>query len=521
MARTIPICSLIALAALAVTPAAADSGRTAYLTARAAEADGDGPAASTAYAAAVAAAPRDPVVAIRAFRAGIASGDAALVRRTGVVLRNAGIAPADAALFPIADAARAGDAAALKQATRSLATDRLRILAPIIEAWAAGGNAGIAILDQSTIDPVAKPLVAEHRALLLIAAGRLAEGSAAAGLAATTNRAPRVAAAELIVGLGEPARAQALLGSGQSLPAGQRASPAFGVSRLFLRLAEELGRGEQASTLSLSLARAALDADPGYARARLILANQLARAGDSDAALANLAAIPADDPLANDVLEARIALLDGSDRKPEALAAARTRAAAPDATFVDRVRLADLLVEADRPAEAAPIYARVLDDPRIAKRWNAWLRYATALDAADRWKDARRALRRAVALAPDQPLVLNFLGYGLVDRGEDVAAATKMLEKAHSLEPEDAAITDSLGWAYLRAGDTARALPLLERAARDSPADADIADHLGDAYWATGRRYEARYAWRAAAIVAEPRTLGRLTAKIENGPAAR
>ncbi|KQR83966.1 tetratricopeptide repeat protein [Sphingomonas sp. Leaf343] len=526
MARIIRTCNLIALAAAFASPAAADTGRTAYLTARAAEADGDGPAASAAYAAALAASPDDPVVAIRAFRAGIASGDAALVRKTAAVLRDAGVAPADAALFPIADAARAGDAAALTRATRALSTDRLRILAPMIEAWAAGGNAGVALLDRTTIDPVARPLVAEHRALLLIAAGRASEGSAAAGLASTTSPAPRLAAAELFVGAGEPDRAQALLGTGRPLPVGRKPTPAFGMSRLFLRLAEDLGRGEQASTLSLSLARAALDADPDYARARLILANQLARAGDADAALTNLAAIPvvgplSEEALSGEVLDARIALLGGSDRSAEALAAARTRAAATDATFVDRVRLADLLVEADSPAEAAPIYARVLDDPRIARRWNAWLRYATALDAADRWKDARRALRRAVALGPDQPLVLNYLGYGLVDRGEDIAAATRMLEKAHALEPEDPAIADSLGWAYHRAGQTARALPLLERAAQDSPADADIADHLGDVYWATGRRYEARYAWRAAALVAEPRAIGRLTAKIENGPAAR
>jgi Flp pilus assembly protein TadD len=125
-----------------------------------------------------------------------------------------------------------------------------------------------------------------------------------------------------------------------------------------------------------------------------------------------------------------------------------------------------------------------------------------------------------VALGPDQAVALNYYGYSLIDHGGDLARAVTMLEKANSLAPGQAAIADSLGWAYFRQGDTARALPLLESAGVAAPADAEIAEHLGDVYWAVGRRYEARYAWKAARVVAKPEDAARLDAKILDGPAA-
>lgn len=503
------------LLALLAAPAAANTGQAAYLAARAAEADGRGGEAVGDYARALTAAPGDPVVAIRAYRAAIAGGDAALVRRASSSLASIGVAPADAPLFALADAARVGDREGLKRAATALSGDRLRIVAPILNAWAAGGAAGIALLDAANVDAVARPLAAENRALLLIASGRVDEGVAAVqSLAAARSRAGlRLAAAELLVGAGRPDRAATLL---KARVTAAQPTLAFGVSRLLLRLAEEVG-GDRASTLGLALARAALDADPAYDRARLMLASQLARSGDVDAALAALSRIAAGGPLAEEVLAARVQLLGDA----EALAAARAGAAASDATTIDRARLADLLMAADRPAEAVPIYARVVDEPKLKNSPAAWLRYGGALDEAGRWKDARRALRRAVKLAPNDPQVLNYLGYALADRGEDLPEATSLLERARTLAPDDQAIADSLGWAYHRAGDTARALPLIESAAQASPDNAEIAEHLGDLYWTLGRNYEARYSWRAAAIVATPREAVRLAGKIEGGAGGR
>ena len=131
--------------------------------------------------------------------------------------------------------------------------------------------------------------------------------------------------------------------------------------------------------------------------------------------------------------------------------------------------------------------------------YDVWLQYGGALDRAGRWPEARAALERAVALGPDQPLALNYLGYARIEHREAIPQSEAMLEHAARLKPDDASITDSLAWAYVQHGQLARALPMLEQAAEGEPTNETIAEHLGDAYWAAGRRFEARYAWRAAA----------------------
>ncbi|WP_332908735.1 tetratricopeptide repeat protein [Sphingomonas mollis] len=530
MARTIRTCSAIApvltLAVLLLaTPAAADTGDlSAYLRARVAEDSGQGTEAVAAYTRALADAPANPVVAIRAYREGLAAGDAALVRHAATALAAAGVAPDDAALWPLVDAARANDPAAVERALPALDNGRLRILLPALRAWiaAARGQDGLAI-EAPKDDAVARRLVNETRALLLIGAGRLPEGIAATqALGGTIPSGAQLAAAELLIGGGHDEAAATLLGRRPGQLAAARADAtarptlAFGVSRLLLRLADDLG-GDRPSSLGLSFARAALDADPGYARARLILAEQLALADDPDRALAQLALVPADGPLGATAAGRRINLLDAQDRAADALAAARIRAEAGDAVAVDRARYADLLVAADRPADAIPFYAALTKDADASKNWATWLRYGAALDQAGQWKDARRVLRRAVDLGPQEPSALNYLGYAMIEHGEDLPDATRMLERAHALAADDASIADSLGWAYHRIGQTPRGLPLLERAAADAPANAEIAEHLGDAYWSLGRRYEARYAWAAAAVTAEPPATARLATKQESG----
>ena len=98
-----------------------------------------------------------------------------------------------------------------------------------------------------------------------------------------------------------------------------------------------------------------------------------------------------------------------------------------------------------------------------------------------------------------------------------MAAATALIERASAMQPDDAAITDSLGWAYYIRGEIPRAIPLLEKAAQGQPSDAAINEHLGDAYYAAGRRFDARYAWRAALLFADDKAAARLRAKIDTG----
>ena len=126
-------------------------------------------------------------------------------------------------------------------------------------------------------------------------------------------------------------------------------------------------------------------------------------------------------------------------------------------------------------------------------------------------------LARAYAIAPNQPTVLNQVGYSQIEHRENVERASAMIAQASKLRPDDPAITDSLGWVLYLQGKVGEAIPLLERAAAGAPGEPAINEHLGDAYWTLGRQYEARYAWRAALITAADKDRARLTTKIDTG----
>ena len=113
--------------------------------------------------------------------------------------------------------------------------------------------------------------------------------------------------------------------------------------------------------------------------------------------------------------------------------------------------------------------------------------------------------------------MLNYLGYGKLERGEDLDLAEAMIRKASALAPDDASITDSLGWALYKRGRLTDAISTLTRAATSDPQQAEIHEHLGDALYQAGRRYEARFAWNAALITAEEEIAGRVRAKLETG----
>jgi Flp pilus assembly protein TadD len=134
----------------------------------------------------------------------------------------------------------------------------------------------------------------------------------------------------------------------------------------------------------------------------------------------------------------------------------------------------------------------------MPERWSLFYSRGIALERSGQWKRAEADLLYALELKPDQPLVLNYLGYSWIDRGENLERGLKMIEKAVELRPEDGYIVDSLGWAHYRLGDYASAVQYLEKAIELVPEDPTINDHLGDAYWQSGRAVEARYQWRRA-----------------------
>jgi Flp pilus assembly protein TadD len=234
-----------------------------------------------------------------------------------------------------------------------------------------------------------------------------------------------------------------------------------------------------------------------------------------------LANVAADDPFAITIRDQRIRiLLDGGDRDA-ALAEATAATAAASAATTDWVRLGEVYSALGRQAEAAAAFGRAIavrhegDDGQA--EWALQLMRGGALDEAGNWPDARGALRQAYRLAPEQPFVLNYLGYAELVRHENPDEAERLIREAHRLAPDNDAITDSLGWALYLRGRLPEAIAMLEQAAQGEPADVEINEHLGDAYFAAGRRVEARFAWKAALVYADAAATTRIAAKMETG----
>lgn len=135
--------------------------------------------------------------------------------------------------------------------------------------------------------------------------------------------------------------------------------------------------------------------------------------------------------------------------------------------------------------------------------WPLYYTRAIALDRLDRWDEAEKDLQKALEVRPDNPIVLNYLGYSYAERGINLEEADEMISRAVERAPEDAFIIDSMGWVLYQQDDIDGAIEYLERASMLKPYNAVINDHLGDAYWRAGRRLEAHYMWQRAVDYAD------------------
>jgi tetratricopeptide (TPR) repeat protein len=139
-------------------------------------------------------------------------------------------------------------------------------------------------------------------------------------------------------------------------------------------------------------------------------------------------------------------------------------------------------------------------------------------ERSHQWPKAEADMKKALELQPDQPHVLNYLGYSWIDQGVNLDDGMKMIKRAVEQRPDDGYIVDSLGWAYYRIGNYDEAVKNLERAVDLKPEDPTINEHLGDAYWHVGRKLEAKFQWsHARDLKPEPEDLPKIEAKIANG----
>jgi len=279
----------------------------------------------------------------------------------------------------------------------------------------------------------------------------------------------------------------------------------------------------QAQTIDLALLydRFALALRPQFPLAQLLLADILSAQQKPEESLAVLADVAPGSPYYWSARLRSAINLDTLDRSDEAIAQLKAMSAENAGLTGAEVQLGDILRGKKRFGEAVAAYEEAIRRAAasgLPERWQLFYDRGVALERSGQWKRAEGDLLHALQLKPDQPLVLNYLGYSWIDRGENLDRGLKMIEKAVALKPEDGYITDSLGWAHYRMGDYSGAVQYLEKATELVPQDPTINDHLGDAYWQTGRLVEARYQWRRALQFGpQENEVKPIEAKLENG----
>lgn len=279
--------------------------------------------------------------------------------------------------------------------------------------------------------------------------------------------------------------------------------------------------GEHDHDVGDLLVKVALTLQPEMTEAHL-LASEIASAHQQwRTAAAELEGMSASDPLAP-VVRMRLASLYTRDgRMPEAVSVLTTLAAAYPDRPEPLAALADTLIGQNKFADAVGAYDRAiaLMPHPAAGDWGIFYARGAALERLHEWPRSQADMNRALELSPDQPAVLNFLGYSMADRNQNLPAAEDMIERALHARPNDGAIVDSLGWVKLRLGDTRAALRLLEHAAELEPEDPSITGHLGDAYWTAGRHLEAQDQWRRALVLKpDPDEQARIEGRLKSTP---
>jgi tetratricopeptide (TPR) repeat protein len=281
-------------------------------------------------------------------------------------------------------------------------------------------------------------------------------------------------------------------------------------------------RSQQTGEFAMIMSRLALDVKPDSSTARLMAADIQARAKHLDVALTMLdTAARTDDPIAPIIRLRRASVLEEMGRTDEAIREVeRIGRDYPESSIPDN-ELGDLLRQKQRYPEAIVAYDRVIARVKqpVQADWAIYYSRGIAYERTGQWALAEADFNHALQLSPEQPSVLNYLGYAWADMGRNLDQARDMIQRAAARRPNDGAITDSLGWVLYRQGNVTEATKMLERAVGLEPEDPTITEHLGDAYWATGRKIEAQYQWRRALTLnPSPEDAAKLEAKIKSHP---
>jgi tetratricopeptide (TPR) repeat protein len=513
----------------------------AFLSGRFAGMHGDLDYAADQFLRALAADPSSPVLRQQAFLACLLDGRSDAVR----LAQNQPDNPTAQLLLADRDAANGNWEAAENRFAALPRQGLTQVLQPLLVAWVQAGaghtDAALATLRPFIEGQRSRFVYALHGALIADLAGRTADAARLYRTAEAEYGTPTLELARLVASWqarqGHPGDAAQTLQAAVDLnPATAIALPALraamqqpvirrptdGLAESYLVFAAAL-RQEDASDLAMVMLQLAFDLRPDFTAARMLAADIMETTKQPEAGLAVLAPVAADDPLIGLVRLHRAALTDLAGRSEDALH--QLEQIAHD--YPDRsepyMSEGDILRAEHRYADAVAAYDKAVARVGTAERddWPLYYDRGIALERSKDWSRAEGDFLTALKLAPEQPYVLNYLGYSWTEQGRNLPRARQMIERAVEQRPNDGAIIDSLGWVMLRQGDVRGAVKSLERAVELLPEDATVNGHLGDAYWAAGRRQEALYQWRLAlSLKPEPEEVPALEAKLHESEQA-
>jgi tetratricopeptide (TPR) repeat protein len=491
--------------------------------------------------------PKDTQLLRQAFLTKLADGDiasaAGMAREIAKREKTAPIAK----LVLVVDAIERGDLAAA-EATLKTFPDRgfSGFMKPLLRAWVIVGQ-GRGVEAIAALEPLKKQsglrvLYELHAALIADVAERPAAAAGHYKLAADNARR---ATLRVVQGLGRHYERQGETEKARALyetyvkenpdsvvlnPAMDRltkgikpsllaANVVEGVSEALFNIASTMTR-ENSAQLALIYGRLSTYLRKDFDLAQMLVAGILESMDRNDDAVATYGQINPVSPL---YWSARLRIagnLEALERDDDAIDLLRVLTTEDPTRPDPLVSLGDLLRSNKRFEESVKAYDRAIEVlGEIDKRhWNILYSRGISLERSRQWDRAEKDFERALELNPEQPYVLNYLGYSWVDQGINLDRARKMIERAVQLRPNDGYIVDSLGWVLYRLKDFKGAVEKLERAVELRPQDPTINDHLGDAYWRVGRHNEARFQWqRALALKPEPDQVSAIEGKILRG----
>ena len=276
-------------------------------------------------------------------------------------------------------------------------------------------------------------------------------------------------------------------------------SPKAGMAEVFYSIADAL-RGEADADFALLYTRSAEFLKADHIDALLLSAENLERLGQFELATASYEQVPASHPLFHAAEMGRAEAMRRDGRIEAATEVLRQLTRTHSELSIVHNTLGDLLRQQQEYQGAAEAYNTALDlmGDQSDSKWFTLYARGIAFERLGNWPRAEADFRAALDLRPEQPQVLNYLGYSLVEKRIKLDEALDMIERAVAARPDSGYIVDSLGWVLYRLGRFEEAVSHMERAAELMPVDPIVNDHLGDVYWMVGRKNEAHFQWRRA-----------------------